>query len=82
MSPRTLADATQHLLEQLREARAELLEVDATLAEDGCTVLVLAETTGGDTLVSGFDLASGAQFRPQEVAETVEFALRLRRALA
>ena len=82
MTPRTLADATAHLLEQFLGATGELLEVDADLAEDGRTVIVLAETTDGDVLASGFDLTPGARFRPREVERHAELALHFGRALA
>jgi len=82
MTARTIADATAHLLAQYRTQPGDLAAVDADLAEDGRTVIVLAETTGGQVLASGFDVQPGERFRAREVEERVELALHFARALA
>lgn len=82
MTIRTLADATAHLLAQYRDQPGDLAAVDVDLAEDGRTVIVLAETTGGHVLASGFDVPPGSRFRPREVEQRVELALHFGRAFA
>lgn len=80
--PRTLGDAMAHLVEQFRDASGELVAVDAVLAEDGVTAIVMCDTRAGATITSCFDVPPGTRFRPREVEQRIELALHFGRALA